>query len=122
MNVTALASNATRKGGTEDAQARRDSSSGRLDGRRGCPGGLCGREHWHQRGSRAGLLRGVQPARRSPAPSASYVREVVVERPVYVAPAPGVVVQRAPAYPNVVQYPNGRYELHGDGIYTADQW
>src|SRR2546430_1204250 len=51
-----------------------------------------------------------------------YVREVVVERPVYVAPAPVVVVQRAPAYPNVIQYPNGRYELHGDGIYTAYQW
>ena len=51
-----------------------------------------------------------------------HVREVVVERPVYVAPAPVVVVQRAHAYPNVVQYPNGRYELHGDGIYSAYQW
>jgi len=51
-----------------------------------------------------------------------HVREVVVERPVYVAPAPVVVVQRAHAYPNVIQYPNGRYELHGDGIYSAYQW
>src|SRR2546429_9834982 len=51
-----------------------------------------------------------------------HAREVVVERPVYVAPAPVVVGQRAPAYPNVIQYSNGRYELHGDGSYTAYQW
>jgi hypothetical protein len=51
-----------------------------------------------------------------------HVREVVVERPVYAAPAPVVVVQRTPAYPTVIQYPNGRYELHGDGIYTPYQW
>src|SRR5438093_12198058 len=51
-----------------------------------------------------------------------HVREVVVERPVYVAPAPVVVVQRAHAYPNVVQYPNGRYELDGNGVCSTHQW
>src|SRR3989442_12475637 len=51
-----------------------------------------------------------------------YVREVVVERPVYVAPARVVVGHRAPAYPNVIQDPNGRDELHGGGSYTAKQW
>jgi hypothetical protein len=43
---------------------------------------------------------------------------------VYSAP-PTVVVQRpapAPAYSRVVQYPHGRYELRGDGVYTAYQW
>src|SRR5438874_10069024 len=44
-----------------------------------------------------------------------HVREVVVERAVYAAPAPVVVAQRAPAYPTVIQYPSGRYELYGDG-------
>jgi len=58
-------------------------------------------------------------------------------RPVYAHPAP-VVIERpvpvyrrvivttppppAPAYSNVVYYPHGRYELHGDGVYTAYQW
>src|SRR5438034_8837809 len=51
-----------------------------------------------------------------------YVREVVVERPVYVAPAPVVVIPERATYATVIQYPNGRYELHGDGIYTAYQW
>src|SRR5438046_5438871 len=50
-----------------------------------------------------------------------HVREVVVERPVYVAPAPVVVIQRAHAYHNVIPYPNGRYELTGDEIYSAYQ-
>src|SRR3989442_12396754 len=43
-----------------------------------------------------------------------YVREVVVERPVHVPPPPFVEVQRAPPSPNVLQYPNGRYERHAD--------
>src|SRR5207244_12090001 len=51
-----------------------------------------------------------------------YVREAVVERPVYVAPPPVVVVHRAPAYPNVIQYPTGRYEPHAARIYTPSQW
>ena len=62
------------------------------------------------------------------------VREVVVERPVYhvverpvyhqvyAPPSQVVVVQPSPAYPTVVQYSTGRYELRGDGIYTPDQW
>ena len=33
-------------------------------------------------------------------------------------PSQPVVVQ-ASAYPTVIQYPNGRYELRRDGIYTA---
>src|SRR5437867_4872846 len=51
-----------------------------------------------------------------------HVREVVVERPVYAAPAPVIVVPEASAYPTVIQYPTGRYELHGDGIYRPYQW
>lgn len=47
-------------------------------------------------------------------------RTVVIERPVYAAPAQVIVVQRPPA--TVIQYPNGRYELHGDGIYIPYQW
>src|SRR5947208_15511528 len=54
------------------------------------------------------------------------VREVVVERPVYhqvyAPPSQVVVVQPSPAYPTVVQYSTGRYELRGDGIYTPHQW
>jgi hypothetical protein len=62
------------------------------------------------------------------------VREVVVERPVYhvverpvyrqvyAPPSQVVVVQPSPAYPTVVQYWNGRYELRGDGVYTPYQW
>jgi hypothetical protein len=42
---------------------------------------------------------------------------VIVERPVY---APVAVV--ASSTPSVVQYPHGRYELRGDGVYTAYQW
>ena len=57
-------------------------------------------------------------------------------RPVYAHPAP-VVIERpvpvyrqvivttlppAPVYSNVVYYPHGRYELRGDGVYTAYQW
>ena len=55
--------------------------------------------------------------------------EVVVERVyappqvVYAPPPQVVMVQAAPRpYPNVIQYPNGRYELRGDGVYTPYQW
>jgi hypothetical protein len=55
-----------------------------------------------------------------------HVREVVVERPVYrrmyAPPSQVVVVQPSPVYPTVVQYSHGRYELHGDGVYTPYQW
>lgn len=61
-----------------------------------------------------------------PRPVYAYpVREVIVERPVYAPPPwPVVVVQPAPppAYPTVIQYPHGRYELRGDGVRTAYQW
>jgi hypothetical protein len=43
-------------------------------------------------------------------------RPVYYTAPAYAAPAP------APTYPRVVQYSHGRYELRGDGIYTAYQW
>lgn len=49
-----------------------------------------------------------------------YGAPVVVERPVYytaLAYAPPT-----PQQPTVVQYPHGRYELRGDGVYTAYQW
>ncbi len=48
--------------------------------------------------------------------------EVVVARPVYAPPSQVVVVQSVATYPTVVQYPNGRYELHGDGLYIPYQW
>jgi len=46
-----------------------------------------------------------------------------VERPVYyAAPVYAAPVAPTPTYSRVVQYPHGRYELRGDGIYTAYQW
>lgn len=68
-----------------------------------------------------------------PAYAGYRAREVVIERPVYVErpvytqyPSQVVVVQPTPppppAYPTVVEYPHGRYELRGDGIRTAYQW
>src|SRR5213080_1983062 len=51
-----------------------------------------------------------------------YVREVVVERPVYVAPAPVVVIPERTTHATVIQIQNSRYELHEDGIYTTHQW
>jgi len=55
----------------------------------------------------------------APAPAYS------VPPPTYSAP-PAYVRQtyaaRAPAQPTVIQYPQGRYELRGDGIVTAYQW
>ena len=42
---------------------------------------------------------------------------------VYGAPASGsVAVAPAPPTPSVVQFPNGRYELRGDGIRTPYRW
>ena len=59
-------------------------------------------------------------------PRPAFARPVIVERPVvYTQPGvysqPEVYTQPA-AYQTVVQYPNGRYELRGDGVYTAYQW
>jgi Domain of unknown function (DUF4124) len=43
--------------------------------------------------------------------------------PVYGSPAGGSVsVAPAPPTPSVVQFPNGRYELRGDGISTPYTW
>jgi len=44
-------------------------------------------------------------------------RPVPVYRPVVVATPPP-----PPVHSNVVYYPNGRYVLRGDGVYTAHQW
>jgi hypothetical protein len=44
-------------------------------------------------------------------------RPVPVYRPVVVATPPP-----PPVHSNVVYYPNGRYVLRGDGVYTAYQW
>ena len=55
----------------------------------------------------------------------AYAAPVYYSAPaVYSAPATVVVQQPAPAptYSRVVQYPHGRYELRGDGVYTAYQW
>ena len=48
---------------------------------------------------------------------------VVIERPVPVY-SPVVVATPPPplVHSNVVYYPNGRYVLRGDGVYTAYQW
>jgi hypothetical protein len=46
-------------------------------------------------------------------------REVVAT---HYAPPPQVVVVQARPQPTVVQYPNGRYELRGDGVYVPYQW
>ena len=53
-------------------------------------------------------------------PRPAYARPVVVERPVvYTQP---VIYTQPAAYQTVIQYPHGRYELHGDGVYTAYRW
>src|SRR5207237_861395 len=46
---------------------------------------------------------------------------VVAPPPAYYAPAPAYSAP-PPAQPTVFQYPDGRYELRGDGITTAYQW
>ena len=64
----------------------------------------------------------VRPVYAAPVYAAPvYVEPPVYYQQVYVAPAP-TVVAAPPTYPTVVQYPHGRYELRGDGIYTAYQW
>ena len=59
-------------------------------------------------------------------PRDAFARPVFIE-PSVVYPQPlfysrPVVYTQPAAYPTVVQYPNGRYELRGDGVYTAYQW
>ena len=66
------------------------------------------------------------------APYASVAEPVVARPPVYapqayaVTPAPRVqaVALQSPAaaQATTVQYPHGRYELRGDGVYTAYRW
>jgi hypothetical protein len=55
----------------------------------------------------------------SPAP-------VYVPPPVYVAPPvyapPPAYAVPAPSVPRVVEFPTGRYELRGDGVYTPYTW
>ncbi len=64
-----------------------------------------------------------RPVYAYPAPVYYSAPPYYVERPVYYAAsaytAPAVP---APTYSRVVQYPHGRYELRGDGVYTAYQW
>jgi hypothetical protein len=66
-----------------------------------------------------------------PRPVYAHPAPVVIERPVpvyyrqvVVQPAPPPVYQPTyqPMYQNAVQYPHGRYELRGDGVYTLYQW
>lgn len=59
-----------------------------------------------------------RPVYAYPAPVYYSAPAYYVERPVYYA-APAAP---APIYSRVVQYAHGRYELRGDGIYTAYQW
>ena len=55
-------------------------------------------------------------------PRVAYARPVVVvERPV-VYTQPVVYTRHPAAYQTVIQYPHGRYELHGDGVYIAYRW
>jgi len=70
-------------------------------------------------------------------PRVVYAQPVVYSQPVvYTQPAPVVIERPVPVYrpvvvatpppppvhSNVVYYPNGRYVLRGDGVYTAHQW
>jgi hypothetical protein len=56
------------------------------------------------------------------------VPQAVYAPPVYAPPPPvypsrTLALQPPPAsYSTTVQYPHGRYELRGDGVYTAYQW
>jgi hypothetical protein len=64
-----------------------------------------------------------RPVYAYPAPVYYSAPAYYVERPVYyTAPVYAAPAASPPAYPRVVQYPHGRYELRGDGVYTADQW
>ncbi|HET7876417.1 MAG TPA: hypothetical protein VFN71_12935 [Methylomirabilota bacterium] len=56
----------------------------------------------------------------SPSPVVVYTPAPVV----YVQPSPVVIVPVAPPppMPSVIEYPNGRYELRGDGVTTPYRW
>ena len=60
----------------------------------------------------------------APRPVYAYPAPVVIERPVPVYRQVIVTTPPPPApiYRNVVYYPHGRYELRGDGVYTAYRW
>jgi hypothetical protein len=55
----------------------------------------------------------------SPAPV--YVPPPVYLAPPVYAPPPAYAVP-APSVPRVVEFPTGRYELRGDGVYTPYTW
>jgi Domain of unknown function (DUF4124) len=56
-------------------------------------------------------------------PPPAYYASDYVPPPVYGAPAGGsVAVAPAPPTPSVVHFPNGRYELRGDGFSTPYTW
>jgi hypothetical protein len=65
-----------------------------------------------------------RPVYAYPAPVYYGAPAYYAQAPVYYAAPPAVVTRPAPAatYPRVVQYPHGRYELRGDGVYTAYEW
>jgi hypothetical protein len=64
-----------------------------------------------------------RPVYAYPAPVYYSAPAYYVERPVYyAAPVYAAPATPAPTYSRVVQYPHGRYELRGDGVYTAYQW
>jgi hypothetical protein len=71
-----------------------------------------------------GFLYYPRPVYAYPAPVYYGAPAYYARPPVYYAEPPVVVTRPAPAptYPRVVQYPHGRYELRGDGVYTAYEW
>ena len=63
----------------------------------------------------------------APRPVFAHPAPVVIERPVpvyrqVIVTTPPPVLAYSPTCSNVVYYPHGRYELRGDGVYTAYQW
>jgi len=60
-------------------------------------------------------------------PPVYYGAPAYYDPPPYYGPPPGATLSVAPApapapMPSVVQYPNGRYELRGDGVTTPYTW
>jgi hypothetical protein len=56
------------------------------------------------------------------APPAVYVPPPVAYVPPAYAPAAPMPVAPPPSVPRVVEFPTGRYELRGDGVYTPYTW
>jgi len=55
-------------------------------------------------------------------PPAYAAAPVYPPAPVYAASAATLSLAPAPPMPRVLEYPNGRFELHGDGITSAHTW